>query len=178
MYQHALLVHLFDYSGSTATACVVQLCLCVFVFVFFLNVHGCMWWLCTCVCVFSEVTGNLKCELFVSAQRDDFLRQQTVSRKIVMYYDEINFNGQGFQIFSAKWLMTRTLNDTFLCSELFCCLVYITEVSSGFSFVLDKSCILWQPKNIKNTAKCVTHQLVLACQFVVPSGFYKFFLIK
>lgn len=67
-----------------------------------------MWWLCTCVCacvcvcVLSEVNGNLKCELFVSAQRDDFLCQQTVSRKIVVYYDEINFNGQGFQIFSAK----------------------------------------------------------------------------
>lgn len=48
------------------------------------------------------VNGNLKCKRSVSPQRDDSLSQQTASRKIDAYYDEINFNGQGFQIFSRQ----------------------------------------------------------------------------
>lgn len=67
-----------------------------------------------CACV--EVTGNLKCKCMVSPQRDDFLCQQTVSWKIGPYYDEINFNGQGFQIFPTKSLKIRAFNDAFFCS--------------------------------------------------------------
>lgn len=73
---------------------------------------------CACACVRIGVTGNLKCERLVSPQHDDFLCQQTVSWKIDLYYDEINFNGQGFQIFPTKSLKIRTLNDAFLCSAL------------------------------------------------------------
>lgn len=61
-----------------------------------------------------EVTGNLKCERLVSPQHDNFLCQQTVSWKIGPYYDEINFNGQGFQIFPTKSLKIRTFNDAFV----------------------------------------------------------------
>lgn len=49
-----------------------------------------------------------------SPLRDDSLCQQTASRKINAYYDEINFNGQGFQIFPRKSLQIRTSNDTVL----------------------------------------------------------------
>lgn len=42
------------------------------------------------------------------------LCQQTTSRKIDMYYDEINFRGQGFQIFPTKSPEIRTSNDTTL----------------------------------------------------------------
>lgn len=65
-----------------------------------------------------RVTGNLKCERLGSPQLDDFLCQQTVSWKIDSYYDEINFNGQGFQIFPTKSLKIRGFNAAFLCSLL------------------------------------------------------------
>lgn len=81
-----------------------------------------------CVCVCIGVTSNLKCERLVSPQHDDFLRQQTVSWKIDPYYDEINFNGQGFQIFPTKSLKIRVFNDASLCSAL-------VQLSAVFSSV-------------------------------------------
>lgn len=96
---------------------------------------------CACACARIGVTGNLKRERLVSPQHDDFLCQQTVSRKIDPYYDEINFNGQGFQIFPTKSLKIRTFNDASLGSallsssvELFClpCWVLLSPVLISF----------------------------------------------
>ena len=121
--QHVLFVHLFIYSISLCW------CVCCNRALVFFNV--CMSSMCVCVCACAcariGVTGNLKRERLVSPQHDDFLCQQTVSRKIDPYYDEINFNGQGFQIFPTKSLKIRTFNDASLGSallsssvELFC----------------------------------------------------------
>lgn len=93
---------------------------------------------CMCVCVCIGVTGNLKCERLVSPQHDDFLCQQTVSWKIDSYYDEINFNGQGFQIFPTKSLKIRTWRFSLLCTSvhfILHCFVCSVESSPPLSSV-------------------------------------------
>lgn len=100
------------YMCVSMPACTVHL----FIYCMSLSVYGSVIVL-VCVRVCIEVTGNLKCERLVSPQHDDFLCQQTVSWKIEPYYDEINFNGQGFQIFPTKSLKIKTFNDASFCSS-------------------------------------------------------------